>query len=159
MDWFLHYSNTGLNGLTKLQQILGDKYYHATFEIKDSRMDQVNLRKTVFKKLKDYGLLKTYHTHSNFLKDVFHKFCLVHCWILCPICMSSSLNVHSVEGIHDHSFLDHWQFPQRLQIFCLALYTHLFTRILNWFLFVSFDLNFCRYFSIKNIIPSNTVCP
>ena len=25
-------------------------------------------------------------TKSNFLKAVFHKFFLVHAWILCPIC-------------------------------------------------------------------------
>ena len=31
MDWFLHYRNTRLNGLTKLLQITGDKYFHATF--------------------------------------------------------------------------------------------------------------------------------
>ena len=31
MDWFLRYSKTGLNGLTKLKQITGGKYYHATF--------------------------------------------------------------------------------------------------------------------------------
>ena len=29
--------------------------------------------------LKGYGLHKAYHTPSNFLKAVFHKFCLVHC--------------------------------------------------------------------------------
>ena len=29
------------------------------------------------------------HTPSNFLKAVFHKFCLVHFWILCPICTYS----------------------------------------------------------------------
>ena len=27
------------------------------------------------------------HIPSNFLKSVFHKFCLVHSWILCPICL------------------------------------------------------------------------
>ena len=26
------------------------------------------------------------HIHSNFLKAVFHKFYLVHSWIVCPIC-------------------------------------------------------------------------
>ena len=31
IDWFLHYSNTLLNWLAKLQQITGDKFYHATF--------------------------------------------------------------------------------------------------------------------------------
>ena len=28
--------------------------------------------------LKGYGLLQADHIPSNFLKDVFHKFCLVH---------------------------------------------------------------------------------
>ena len=31
MDWFLRYSDTGLNELTKLKQITGENYYHATF--------------------------------------------------------------------------------------------------------------------------------
>ena len=36
------------------------------------------------KSLKEYCLFKAYHTPSNFLKAVFHKFYLVHFWILCP---------------------------------------------------------------------------
>ena len=36
------------------------------------------------KDLKEYGLLKADHTHSKFLKAFFHKFYLVHSWILCP---------------------------------------------------------------------------
>ena len=35
------------------------------------------------KTLKEYGLLKADHIPSNFLKAVFHKFYLVHSWILC----------------------------------------------------------------------------
>ena len=50
---------------------------------KYSRMDQYNLRKTTFKKLKWYGLLR--HITSNFVKAVFHNFYLVCSWILCPI--------------------------------------------------------------------------
>ena len=38
------------------------------------------------KNLKWYGLpQQTNHITSNFLKDVFHKFYLIHSWILCPI--------------------------------------------------------------------------
>ena len=37
------------------------------------------------KNLKGYGLPKADHIPSNFLKAVFHKFYLVHSWILCPI--------------------------------------------------------------------------
>ena len=36
------------------------------------------------KNLKEYDLL----TYSNFLKTAFHKFYLIHSWILCPICPS-----------------------------------------------------------------------
>ena len=35
--------------------------------------------------MKGYGLPKADRTPSNFLKAVFHKFHLVHSWILCPI--------------------------------------------------------------------------
>ena len=45
-----------------------------------------NLWKTAFKKFKWYGLLKQTIITSKFLKTVFHKFHLVHSWILCPIC-------------------------------------------------------------------------
>ena len=37
-----------------------------------------NLWKTAFEKFEE-------HIPSNFLKAVFHKFYLVHSWILCPI--------------------------------------------------------------------------
>ena len=40
-----------------------------------------------FKNLKSYGLFR--HTISNCLKAVFHKFYLVHSWILCPISSST----------------------------------------------------------------------
>ena len=33
--------------------------------------------------MKEHGLLKTDHNSSNVLKAVFHKFYLVHSWILC----------------------------------------------------------------------------
>ena len=36
------------------------------------------------KNLKGYGLLQAGHTPSNVLKAWFHKFYLVHSWILCP---------------------------------------------------------------------------
>ena len=38
--------------------------------------------------LKGYGLPKTSHITSNFLKIVFHKFYLVHSWRLCHICLT-----------------------------------------------------------------------
>ena len=71
MDWFLHYSNTRMDGLTKLQQITGTSIIiqHLYFYI--------------FERLIS-------------------------------------------EGIHHHALLDHRQFPQRLQIFGLALHIYLF---------------------------------
>ena len=46
-------------------------------------MDQVNLLKTAFKKLKWYGLLRQNIPPQIFLKAVFQKFYLVHSLILC----------------------------------------------------------------------------
>ena len=43
-----------------------------------------NLRKTGFKKLEGYGLLKQTISLQIFLNTVFHKFYLVHSWIICP---------------------------------------------------------------------------
>ena len=43
------------------------------------------------KNLKGYGLLYVDHTPSNLLKAVFHKFYLVHSWILCPIYFLNSI--------------------------------------------------------------------
>ena len=40
------------------------------------------------KHLKGYGLLEADHNPSDSLKTVFHKFYLIHSWILCPICSS-----------------------------------------------------------------------
>ena len=42
------------------------------------------------KKLNGYGLLKVDHTPSSFLKAVFHKFYLVHSWILCLIYLENT---------------------------------------------------------------------
>ena len=44
-----------------------------------------NCGRNPLKKLKEYGLLKANHTPTNFLKVVFHKFYLVHSWILCLV--------------------------------------------------------------------------
>ena len=44
-----------------------------------------NLWKTAFKDLKLYGLLKQTIITKHFLKAVFHKFNLIHSWVLCPI--------------------------------------------------------------------------
>ena len=43
-----------------------------------------NCERKPLKNLKWYGLLKQTIT-SNFLKVVFHKFYLIHSWILCPL--------------------------------------------------------------------------
>ena len=42
-------------------------------------------RQPLKKKLKGYGVLQADQTPSNFLETVFHKFYLVHSWILCPV--------------------------------------------------------------------------
>ena len=41
--------------------------------------------KTSFQKFDGHGMLQAGHTHSNFVKIVFHNFYLVHSWILCHI--------------------------------------------------------------------------
>ena len=41
--------------------------------------------KTAFEKFDGIGSAKSHHSPSIFLKIVFHKFCLVHSWILCPV--------------------------------------------------------------------------
>ena len=48
-------------------------------------MDQVKFAKTAFKKFEGIWPTQADHTHSNFLKTVFHKLYLVHSSILCPI--------------------------------------------------------------------------
>ena len=46
------------------------------------------------KNLKEYGLPKADHTPSYFLKVVFHKFYLVHSWILRPKCSCRLVEVN-----------------------------------------------------------------
>ena len=57
---------------------------------KYSRMDQVKLWNTAFKKV------YTDHTLSYFLKAVFHKFYLVQYWTLCPNYCSKYLSRYSL---------------------------------------------------------------
>ena len=47
---------------------------------------KLNLWKTAFIKFEGTWSAWADHTPSNFLKTVFHKFYLVHSWILCLIC-------------------------------------------------------------------------
>ena len=42
---------------------------------------------------------------SNFLKVVFHKFYLVHCWILCPTSSGSWSEIQGKSIINSNSFL------------------------------------------------------
>ena len=48
------------------------------------------------KNFKGYGLPKADHTPSKLLKAAFHKFCLVHSWILSPIYASIFLRPQKV---------------------------------------------------------------
>ena len=57
-----------------------------TYGIRYSRMEQVKFVDTAFKKFEVIWFAEVDHITSNFLKAVFHKFYLVHSWILCPIC-------------------------------------------------------------------------
>ena len=61
-------------------------------ELQILKWDKV-FKKTVFKNLKGYGLLKVDYAPSNFLKAVFHKFYLFHPWIICPKCFSFLLGI------------------------------------------------------------------
>ena len=48
-----------------------------------------NLWKTAFKRFEGVWSTLRFHTPSHFLKVVFHKFYLVHSWILCPLYSTS----------------------------------------------------------------------
>ena len=68
-------------------------------EISQNSQENTCARVSFLMKLQAWGLEITFknfqeicsalanHIPSNFLKSVFHKFCLVHSWILCPICL------------------------------------------------------------------------
>ena len=60
------------------------------FEAMYSRMDQVKTIETAFKKIEMIRSASADHINSNFLKAVFHKFYLLHSWILRPICYNIS---------------------------------------------------------------------
>ena len=53
-----------------------------------SKMIKLNLWKTVFKKTEVIWSALADHTTSKILKDVFHKFYLLHSWISWSICKS-----------------------------------------------------------------------
>ena len=59
------------------------------------------------------GRQPLYHITSNFLKAVFHKFPLVHSWILCPICQISWLSI--IWNILSNMFIE----PKKLISHCL----------------------------------------
>ena len=71
------------------------------------------------KKLKWYGVMRqTSNITSNFLKVVFHKFYLVHSWILCPIYNSGvqfhKMNIYPtqeiIKGCLSGKYCKHWVF-------------------------------------------------
>ena len=53
------------------------------------------------KNLNGFSLLKADHDPSNFLKAVFHKFYLVHSWILCLICTCMSMKLNKKRKFYD----------------------------------------------------------
>ena len=96
------------------------------------------------------------HIPSNFLKAVFHKFYLVHFWILCPIyirkyyqiCYSEKIEFHIVEtAIHIQRFRLKWVLlEKRIGSILVFFYFLLIFRIFgtNFFLLTPF-----AFFSLR----------
>ena len=62
---------------------LDHNYSSIIYESKYFRVDQVKFWKTAFKNFEGIWSAEADHILSIFLKAVFHKFYLVHSWILC----------------------------------------------------------------------------
>ena len=61
------------------------------------------LWKTGFKKFEGIWSAYADHIPSNFLKVVFHKYYLIHYWILCPKCKSSETEM-KISLVFEKSF-------------------------------------------------------
>ena len=83
--------------------------YKSPFGTKYSRMDQVKFEEDSLKNWCDWSPEANLIT-SNFLKVVFHKFYLVHSWILWPICCNRRLQFDDILkdfiwSLHEQFFL------------------------------------------------------
>ena len=74
--------------------------------------------KTAFEKFDGIGSAKSDHSPSIFLKIVFHKFCFVHSWILCP--SYSSVKFQDAAQVKNDSITTSFSGTNLYQFLCIV---------------------------------------